>query len=100
MIITSYFIGDIMSNISLWNKNFNDLGLRDLEKMANRMFSNFFKEFDPLDKRNTLLPVCNFYETDNNYHLSMELPGVSKGDIDLSISGDTLQIKGDKKYEK
>ncbi|OEY86436.1 hypothetical protein BIY23_03915 [Wolbachia pipientis] len=92
-----------MRDTSLWNKDLYDvsnLNLRNLERMANRMFSHFFRDFDILDKNNILSPVCDFYEADNSYHLSMELPGISKDNIDISIAGDTLQIKGEKKYEK
>lgn len=91
-----------MSNISLWKKDLyrDDIGFGRLERAANRAFNNLFREWDVLDKNSTLLPICDFYETENSYHLSMELPGISKGDIDVSVSGDMLKIKGEKKYEK
>lgn len=91
-----------MSNINLWKKDLyrDDIGFRRFERVANQVFNNLFREWDVLDKSSTLLPTCDFYEAENSYHLSMELPGISKGDIDISISGDTLKIKGEKKYEK
>lgn len=88
-----------MSNISLWKRG-DDMSFNRLQKVANQMFNNLFKEWEVLDKNGSLLPTCDFYETDKDYHLSMELPGISKEDIDISMSGDTLKIKGEKKYEK
>ncbi|MGI9412416.1 MAG: Hsp20/alpha crystallin family protein [Hyphomicrobiales bacterium] len=34
------------------------------------------------------------------YEINMELPGVSVGDIDVSIHEDTLTIKGQKRFER
>ncbi|WP_375604539.1 Hsp20/alpha crystallin family protein [Wolbachia endosymbiont of Anurida maritima] len=91
-----------MSNISLWKRDLyrDDMSFNRLQKIANQMFNNFFRECEVLDKNGNLLPTCDFYETDKDYRLSMELPGICKEDIDVSISGDTLNIKGEKKYEK
>jgi Molecular chaperone (small heat shock protein) len=37
--------------------------------------------------------LCDFYEAEENYCLSMELPGISKEDVDISMSGDSLVVK-------
>nr|CAH7733917.1 unnamed protein product [Callosobruchus chinensis] len=44
----------------------------------------------------SLLPACDFYETKESYCLSLELPGISKESIDVSISSDSLIVKGEK----
>ncbi|WCR53640.1 MAG: Spore protein SP21 [Wolbachia endosymbiont of Ctenocephalides orientis wCori] len=94
--------GGGMSNVNLWKRDLyrDNINYVGLHKIANQMFNNFLREWDVFGNNDALLPTCDFYETDNNYHLSMELPGISKEDIDVSISGDTLKIKGEKKYEK
>lgn len=93
---------EVISNIDLWRKDLyrDDAGFRGLQRVANQMFNNFFRDWDVLDRNDSLLPICDFYESNDSYHLSMELPGILKDDIDVSISGDTLKIKGEKKYEK
>jgi HSP20 family protein len=39
-------------------------------------------------------PTMEIYEKDNNYVVRMELPGVKPEDVDISMSGDTLTVKG------
>jgi HSP20 family protein len=45
-------------------------------------------------------PALEMYEKDNNFVVKAELPGVKKDDVDVSITGDTLTIKGQKKASK
>ena len=44
-------------------------------------------------------PSVDVYEKDDTYVVKAELPGVKKDDIDVSVSGDTLTIKGERKDE-
>lgn len=46
------------------------------------------------------LPAVDFAEDDKAYHITVELPGMKEKDIDVSISGDTLTVKGEKREEK
>ncbi len=45
-------------------------------------------------------PAIEVYEKDNNFVVRAELPGVKKDDVDISITGDTLTIKGERKTSK
>lgn len=45
-------------------------------------------------------PALEMYEKDNNFVVKAELPGVKKDDVDVSITGDTLTIRGQKKASK
>ena len=45
-------------------------------------------------------PAVDFAEDDKAYHITAELPGMSEKDIDVSLSGDTLTIKGEKRDER
>lgn len=45
-------------------------------------------------------PAVDFAEDDKAYYITAELPGMSEKDIDVSLSGDTLTIKGEKRDEK
>ena len=42
-------------------------------------------------------PTIEIYEKENNYIVRMELPGVNSEDVDISMSGDTLTVKGERK---
>lgn len=41
--------------------------------------------------------LVDMYEKDDSFVVRAELPGVKKEDIDISITGDTLFIKGERK---
>lgn len=62
------------------------------------------KFFNSLGKKGTseigLAPPLDVSETDENIIVKAEVPGIEPKDIDISISGDNLTIKGEKKGEK
>ncbi|WCR58374.1 Hsp20/alpha crystallin family protein [Wolbachia endosymbiont of Ctenocephalides felis wCfeJ] len=92
-----------MSNIVHSNKNNNrdNFSIRGLQKAVDDMFDSFFMGLSPESSRRGggILPACDFYETEKDYRLSLELPGISKEDVDISMSGDNLIVKGEKKYD-
>jgi HSP20 family protein len=45
-------------------------------------------------------PNIDIAENDNDIIIKAEIPGIDPKDIDISIEGDTLTIKGEKKEEK
>ena len=45
-------------------------------------------------------PPLEMYEKDDKFVVRTELPGVKKGDIDISMTGDTLTIKGERKVSE
>jgi HSP20 family protein len=69
----------------------------------NRLFDNFFRGFDiaPFEKRfGAFSPRVDVKESDKEIKVSAELPGMEDKDIEVSLSKDTLTIKGEKKEEK
>lgn len=44
-----------------------------------------------------VFPPINVYEQDGTYVLTAELPGVSGADLDISVQGKTVNIKGERK---
>jgi HSP20 family protein len=42
-------------------------------------------------------PSIEMYEKENTYIVRMELPGVRPEDVEISMSGDTLMVKGERK---
>jgi len=45
-------------------------------------------------------PRIDIYEDDENVVVNADLPGMKKEDIDISITGDVLTLKGEKKQEE
>ncbi|MHA1440049.1 MAG: Hsp20/alpha crystallin family protein [Promethearchaeota archaeon] len=44
-------------------------------------------------------PLANITEDDKKYQITAELPGLEKGDLEITINEDTLEIKGERKEE-
>ncbi|HSW64168.1 MAG TPA: Hsp20/alpha crystallin family protein [Dissulfurispiraceae bacterium] len=69
----------------------------------NRLFDSFFRGFDvePFGRKGaTFSPKVDVVETDKQIMVTAELPGIDEKDIEVSISRDSLTIKGEKKVEK
>jgi len=69
--------------------------MQDLHRMAYRLFD----EVSPRDRyvRRVGHPPLDVLEDDDNYHITINVPGVNKDDVQLSLLGDTLTIKGERK---
>ncbi len=46
-----------------------------------------------------VFPAVNFYETTEAYILTAELPGVETGDIDISLEGSIVTLRGERKFD-
>ena len=44
-------------------------------------------------------PAIDVFEKDDSFVVKAEIPGMKEEDIDISVSGDTLTIKGERKAE-
>ena len=47
-----------------------------------------------------VFPAVNLYETGDAYVLTAELPGVAPGDIDVSLEGAIVTIRGERRVEQ
>jgi HSP20 family protein len=45
-------------------------------------------------------PAVDVTEDDKTYKITAELPGLEEKNIDVTVSGDMLTLKGEKRYEK
>jgi HSP20 family protein len=84
-----------------------ELPFASLQREMNRLFDNFFggttmSPWAPFERgtAETFNPRVNVSETDKEIKVSAELPGMDENDIDVSLTRDTLTIKGEKKEEK
>jgi HSP20 family protein len=83
-----------------------DHPLASFQREMNRLFDNFFGGFslapwEPLERgvTSSFTPRVDVSETDKEIKISAELPGMEEKDIDVSLTHDTLTIKGEKKAE-
>jgi HSP20 family protein len=90
------------------NRLLEDLGLSDLE-------SRYLDELQRLQKRmselteevegapqdeGTMMPLADVRETDEAVVVTMDLPGVEKGDIDITVTDSDLRVAAERETEK
>lgn len=46
------------------------------------------------------VPALDISETPEEYAVTMEIPGVDPGDVDISFEENTLTLRGEKKHER
>jgi HSP20 family protein len=56
--------------------------------------------FSSSNREPRFYPQLDVSETNSNYHISLDLPGVNKKDIDVKIDNNILTIKGKKEFDK
>jgi HSP20 family protein len=64
-----------------------------------REVGRLFESLGPLPSLRQLhsYPPMNLYDAGDRYVLSAQLPGMTPADIDLSITGETLTMRGERK---
>lgn len=75
--------------------------LSNLRREMDRIWDSFFSrgfELEPLPGE--WVPSLDISETADSIEVKAELPGMDPKDIEISLSGDNLMIKGEKKQEK
>jgi len=70
---------------------------REMDDLWNRFFGE--RRLPRIFARDWL-PLVDISETKDNLVVKAELPGLEAKDIDVSISGDVLNIRGEKKKEE
>jgi HSP20 family protein len=71
--------------------------LRDLEERMNRMF---LTPFEGRDVFSNFMPSVNAREGEYAYHIDVDLPGVSKEDINVKVENNVLTISGERKTKE
>jgi HSP20 family protein len=78
--------------------------IRDLEDLSQRFEDVFGWPFHSPLRRfgfqgEEWIPPIEMYEKDDKFAIRAELPGIKEEDIDISVSGNMLIIKGERKQE-
>jgi HSP20 family protein len=72
-----------------------------LQREVDRLFDEFARGFGALPSLPTgnLMPRMDVSETDKEYVVTAELPGLERNDVEISLEGNMLTIRGEKKME-
>lgn len=74
--------------------------LVDIQGEVNRLFDTFAgRPSAGTPAGRPWLPAVDMHETKDNLVLRVELPGVREKDVAVSITGDLLTIKGERRWE-
>ena len=78
--------------------------LVSLQRDINHVFEDFWSRVDNgwsgrTDVVGAFGPSTDVTETDKSVDVSIELPGMTQDDIDISLSSDAMTIRGEKKIE-
>lgn len=77
----------------------------ELQRQMNQAFEGFWGRMDgPLARGGWPFgdqgPRSDVVETDDGVEVTVELPGMDQNDVEVSLAGDTLTVKGEKKVER
>ncbi len=90
-----------MSDLKKWEP-FKDLSI--VQREMDDMFRRFFGTFAPLnffrkELKGEWYPVMDLYTKENKFVVHADIPGVDPRDVDISITGNLLTIKGERKSD-
>jgi HSP20 family protein len=72
--------------------------LLSLRREMDRLFDELFERRPA--RREEFHPLTDIKETENEFIVKMELPGIKPEDVEITLKGDTLTIRGEKKEEE
>jgi len=92
-----------MLGLNRWNENNRELfEVSRLQREIDRMFDDFLTPARTLEtnEKSSYSPACDVEETDSQYLVSFDMPGVSKDNINIEIVDNILTVSGERKSEK
>lgn len=85
-----------MANLVRWDPF---AELESMRRTMDRLFGETFGRPLPFDGGECYVPI-DMYETDDRVTIRASLPGVRPEDVDVSVTGETVTIKGELKPEE
>ncbi|WP_372739887.1 Hsp20/alpha crystallin family protein [Neptunomonas sp.] len=76
-----------MGNLTRFNRLFDDSFFNDFLMPIERRMGNWF-------------PAMDVHETDNKYLVNVDLPGIKKEDVHVTLENGVLTVKGETKTEE
>lgn len=84
-------------------RNGRQRSLMDPFESFNRDIESMFRDFDRASGSSAFsamsLPVCDVHETDKDYVLEFDLPGVKKDEINIEVVGNQIVVSGERRQE-
>ena len=81
-----------------WNP---ERSIFSLKSDMDRLFDNFFTDRpNQLQSYSDITPIVDVEETDHEFLISVEIPGIKKDDIKITFENNYLTISGEKKTKK
>jgi len=74
--------------------------LQDIRDYFDQTFSSRFSPFKRMLKRGIWSPTIDLYDQKDRLVIKVELPGIKKEDVKITVEEDTLTIKGECKKEE
>jgi HSP20 family protein len=75
--------------------------LGDIQGEMNRLFDSVFARPSTVAAGERLwAPLTDMYETKDDLFITFELPGIREKEVSVSITGDVLTVKGERKLER
>jgi HSP20 family protein len=78
-----------MTTLTRW------MPFRELDTMERRMR----RMFDDIGFGPFIVPAADYYETDRDFVIELEVPGFEEKELGIEVSDHTLTIKGERKEE-
>lgn len=95
------------------NRLMEDVGISDVESKympeirrvqdkMNQVIEDFMTESPAASGalRDVMKPLADVKETDEEVVVTMDLPGMDKGDVEITVTEDALEVKAERKTEK
>lgn len=102
--ITRYNPSHLMPLGSRYDDDFGFWPMTRLHQQMNRLFSDAFRGFEEGGEESrqgwTFNPVVDVEQQDNQYEVSVELPGVISDDVNVECTDDLLVISGSKERKQ
>ena len=70
-----------------------------LRKEMNNLMEQFTSNLPMTENGLAFIPSAEIDETDSEFHLKLEVPGMQAGDLDIEVMDDAVLIKGERKSE-
>ena len=77
-----------------------DRRLRDLQREVDSIFDQFFGRSEDEDTSAVWAPRTDLSETDDAFHIRLDVPGMTKDDITINLQNNTLTVSGERTSER
>jgi len=75
--------------------------LRDLQREVDDIFGRFFNEGGGAENTSsTWTPRTDMVESEDGYHLQLDVPGMAKDDLNINLQNNTLTISGERTMKR